>query len=80
VTAPFARGRGIARKMLKTLEGQARECGLKTLRLDTNRTLKDYRAEGYCEISPLVSKALVVSRRDAAAGSLVQLEAPSGDR
>jgi DNA-binding MarR family transcriptional regulator/predicted GNAT family acetyltransferase len=53
-TAPFARGRGIARKMLKTLEGQARECGLKTLRLDTNQTLKEaqafYRAEGYREI------------------------------
>ncbi len=36
-TAPPARGLGVARRMLRTLEAAAREKGLKTLRLDTNR-------------------------------------------
>jgi DNA-binding MarR family transcriptional regulator/GNAT superfamily N-acetyltransferase len=55
-TAPSARGRGVARKVLQTLEGIAREFGLKRLRLETNRTLTEaqalYRQEGYQEVAP----------------------------
>jgi DNA-binding MarR family transcriptional regulator len=54
-TAPPARGIGVARRVLRTLEAQAREAGLKTLRLDTNRALTEahalYRSEGYREIA-----------------------------
>ena len=54
-TAPSARGMGIARRILRTLEAAARERGLKTLRLDTNRALTEahalYRSEGYREIA-----------------------------
>ena len=54
-TAPSARGMGVARRMLRTLEAAAREKGLKTLRLDTNRALTEahalYRSEGYEEIA-----------------------------
>jgi len=54
-TAPAARGLGVARRMLRTLEAAAREKGLKTLRLDTNRALIEahalYRSEGYEEIA-----------------------------
>jgi len=53
-TAQSARGRGVARKVLRTLEATARECGLKSLRLETNRTLTEaqalYRQEGYQEV------------------------------
>jgi DNA-binding MarR family transcriptional regulator/GNAT superfamily N-acetyltransferase len=54
-TAPSARGMGIARRMLRTLEAAAREKGLKRMRLDTNRALTEahalYRSEGYREIA-----------------------------
>jgi DNA-binding MarR family transcriptional regulator/predicted GNAT family N-acyltransferase len=54
-TAPSARGVGVARRMLRTLEAAAREKGLKTLRLDTNRALTEahalYRSEGYREVA-----------------------------
>jgi GNAT superfamily N-acetyltransferase/DNA-binding MarR family transcriptional regulator len=54
-TSPQARGMGIARRMVRTLEAAAREYGLKTLRLDTNRALTEahalYRSEGYREIA-----------------------------
>lgn len=54
-TAPPARGLGIARRVVRTLEAAARESGLKTLRLDTNRALTEahalYRKEGYREIA-----------------------------
>jgi GNAT superfamily N-acetyltransferase len=54
-TAPSARGLGIARRVVRTLEAAAREVGLKTLRLDTNRALTEahalYRKEGYREIA-----------------------------
>ena len=53
-TAPSARGLGVARRMLRTLEGAARDAGLTTLRLDTNKALTEahalYRKEGYREI------------------------------
>ena len=42
--------------MLQTLEALAQETGLKTLRLETNRALKQaqalYRKEGYREVDP----------------------------
>jgi DNA-binding MarR family transcriptional regulator len=54
-TAPSARGLGVARRVLRTLEAAAREKRLKTLRLDTNRALTEahalYRSEGYQEIA-----------------------------
>jgi len=54
-TAPSARGLGVGRRMLRALEAAAREAGLKTLRLDTNRALTEahalYRSEGYREIA-----------------------------
>jgi DNA-binding MarR family transcriptional regulator/GNAT superfamily N-acetyltransferase len=54
-TAPSARGLGVARRMLRALEAAAREAGMKTLRLDTNRALTEahalYRSEGYLEIA-----------------------------
>ena len=54
-TAPSARGMGVARRVLRTLEALAREAGVKTLRLDTNRALTEahalYRSEGYREIA-----------------------------
>lgn len=52
--APSARGQGIARAVLQKLEDLAREAGASTLRLDTNRVLKEaialYRREGFEEI------------------------------
>lgn len=54
-TAPKMRGMGVARRMLRTLEAAARDMGLKALRLDTNRALKEaqalYRKEGFREIA-----------------------------
>jgi DNA-binding MarR family transcriptional regulator/GNAT superfamily N-acetyltransferase len=53
-TAPPARGLGVARRVLRKLEGAAREAGLVTLRLDTNKALTEayalYRKEGYREV------------------------------
>ena len=54
-TAPSARGQGVARRVLQMLEAEARRFGLKTLRLETNRTLTEaqalYRREGYREVA-----------------------------
>jgi ribosomal protein S18 acetylase RimI-like enzyme len=54
-TSPSARGMGVARRMLRTLEAASRDRGLKTLRLDTNRALTEahalYRKEGFREIA-----------------------------
>lgn len=54
-TAPSARGQGVARSVLRALETSARELGVRTLRLETNRTLKEaqalYRKEGYQEVA-----------------------------
>ena len=54
-TAPSARGIGVARRMLRALEGAACAMGLKALRLDTNRALTEahalYRKEGFREIA-----------------------------
>lgn len=52
--SPSARGLGIAQRLLHALEAQARGMGLRTLRLDTNRSLTEARAlyarNGYREI------------------------------
>jgi DNA-binding MarR family transcriptional regulator/ribosomal protein S18 acetylase RimI-like enzyme len=52
--APDARGLGVGRRILEMLEGLARQRGLATLRLDTNRVLKEaqalYRNHGYREV------------------------------
>ncbi|GAA5072031.1 bifunctional helix-turn-helix transcriptional regulator/GNAT family N-acetyltransferase [Lysobacter panacisoli] len=54
--APSARGLGIAQRLLDALELQARDMGLRTIRLDTNRSLTEARAlyarSGYREIAP----------------------------
>ena len=54
-TAPPARGMGVARRVLRTLEAAARDMGLRTLRLDTNRALTEahalYRKEGFREVA-----------------------------
>lgn len=51
-----ARGLGVGRRVLETLEAHARKFGLGTLRLETNRTLKEaqalYRKCGYREVAP----------------------------
>jgi len=53
-TAPSARGMGVARRVLRTLEAGSREMGLSTLRLGANRALTEahalYRKEGFREI------------------------------
>ena len=53
-TAREARGRGVARQVLRAIETSAREAGLARLRLETNRSLveaqKLYRAEGFVEV------------------------------
>jgi GNAT superfamily N-acetyltransferase len=53
-TVASARGLGVARRVLRTLEAKAREIGLRRLRLETNRTLLEaqalYRQEGYREV------------------------------
>jgi len=53
-TASSARRRGVARKILHTLETLAREAGFTVLHLETNRTLAEaqalYRKEGYIEV------------------------------
>lgn len=52
--APEARGIGLARRLLDALEAQARDLGMRRVRLDTNRTLGEaqalYRKAGYREI------------------------------
>jgi DNA-binding MarR family transcriptional regulator/N-acetylglutamate synthase-like GNAT family acetyltransferase len=54
--ADSARGLGIGRRLLAALESQARELGFRTLRLETNRALREaialYRSAGYREVPP----------------------------
>jgi GNAT superfamily N-acetyltransferase len=54
--SPDARGLGVGRLMLESLEAQARHFGLRMLRLDTNRSLTEaqalYRKSGYREVAP----------------------------
>jgi DNA-binding MarR family transcriptional regulator/GNAT superfamily N-acetyltransferase len=52
--APSARGLGLGRRLLAELESQAREHGVRTLRLETNRNLTEaialYRSSGWREV------------------------------
>jgi DNA-binding MarR family transcriptional regulator/GNAT superfamily N-acetyltransferase len=52
--APSARGLGVGRRILSELEEQALRRGVRLVRLETNRTLKEagglYRATGYVEV------------------------------
>jgi len=54
--AADARGLGVGRRILEALEAHARKFGFPTLRLDTNRSLKEaqalYRKCGYREVAP----------------------------
>jgi DNA-binding MarR family transcriptional regulator/GNAT superfamily N-acetyltransferase len=54
-TTPEARGLGVARRIVGAIEATAQEAGLTTLKLDTNRALKEahalYRKLGYVEIA-----------------------------
>ena len=54
--APSARGLGIGRRMLTELESQATKHGVRTVRLETNKTLTEaislYRSAGYAEVKP----------------------------
>jgi len=51
-----ARGLGVGRRVLEVLEKHAGKFGIRTLRLETNRTLKEaqalYRKSGYREVAP----------------------------
>lgn len=52
--APAARGLGLGRRLLTELESRAAAFGVRTLRLETNRTLREaialYRHAGYAEV------------------------------
>jgi DNA-binding MarR family transcriptional regulator/GNAT superfamily N-acetyltransferase len=54
--APDARGLGVGRRLLRELEGHAREAGAALVRLETNRALTEaialYRRSGYVEVAP----------------------------
>jgi len=54
--AASARGTGLGRRMLLALEAEARELGVTTLRLETNRVLVEaislYRRSAYVEVAP----------------------------
>jgi len=53
--APAARGLGLGRRLLASLEAEAAASGARTVRLETNRTLAEaislYRASGYREVA-----------------------------
>jgi ribosomal protein S18 acetylase RimI-like enzyme len=55
-TAPYARGQGVARAVIRKLEATAQAASIKVVRLETNRTLKEaqalYLKEGYRKVSP----------------------------
>jgi DNA-binding MarR family transcriptional regulator len=52
---PSSRGLGVGRRLLETLEGLARERGVRVLHLETNNALKEaielYRRAGYVEVA-----------------------------
>jgi ribosomal protein S18 acetylase RimI-like enzyme len=52
--APEARGLGLGARLLQELERQARDAGVRVLRLETNRALREaialYRQSGYVEV------------------------------
>jgi ribosomal protein S18 acetylase RimI-like enzyme len=54
--APAARGLGVARRLLAALEDQARQRGIATVLLETNKNLTEaialYRSSGFVEVAP----------------------------
>jgi ribosomal protein S18 acetylase RimI-like enzyme len=54
--APQARGLGLGRRLLAELEAHAAACGVRTLRLETNRSLGEaislYASAGFREVAP----------------------------
>ena len=54
--APHARGQGLARRLMRAVEDQARALGMTKLNLDTNAALTDaialYRASGWQDTAP----------------------------
>jgi GNAT superfamily N-acetyltransferase len=54
--APEARGQGLARRLMREIESQARTLGLHRLRLDTNEALTEaialYRSDGWVDVPP----------------------------
>src|SRR5258708_26667431 len=54
--AKSARGLGVGRRLLTELETQAARRGVRTVRLETNKTLVEaislYRSAGYVEVAP----------------------------
>ncbi len=54
--SPSARGLGLGRRLLMTLEQHAREAGIRIVRLETNRALREaialYQQSGYVEVAP----------------------------
>lgn len=54
--APEARGVGLGRRLLATLESSAKKSGVKVIHLDTNRALTEaislYKSSGYVEVEP----------------------------
>jgi GNAT superfamily N-acetyltransferase len=58
--APEARGLGLGRRLLEELEKHARQAGATTVRLETNRSLKEaiqlYRSTGYREVAAFNSE------------------------
>jgi DNA-binding MarR family transcriptional regulator/GNAT superfamily N-acetyltransferase len=54
--SPAARGLGLGRRLLASLEAEAAASGTRSIRLETNRTLAEaislYRASGYREVPP----------------------------
>jgi DNA-binding MarR family transcriptional regulator/GNAT superfamily N-acetyltransferase len=54
--APAARGLGVGRRLLSEVERRAVERGIRILRLDTNKSLREahnlYRSAGYAEVAP----------------------------
>jgi DNA-binding MarR family transcriptional regulator/GNAT superfamily N-acetyltransferase len=54
--SPDARGQGLARRLMRAIEAEARALGYKALKLDTNAALPEaialYRTEGWADIAP----------------------------
>lgn len=54
--APSARGLGVSRRLLESLESHAKKSKMRVLRLETNRTLTEaqglYRSAGYQQVKP----------------------------
>ncbi len=56
---PVARGQGLARRLMRSIESRARDLGLDRLKLDSNTALTEaitlYRSDGWTDIAPYTS-------------------------